>query len=41
MRRNRNRSLTRLQAATNQNAEMQENLIKFINDSDFIPELMN
>lgn len=33
--------MNRLQAATNQNAEMQENLIQFMNGSDFAPELMN
>ena len=34
------RSLTRLQAATNQNAVMQENLIQFMNDEEYMPELM-
>ena len=38
--RERNRSLTRLQKATNQNAVMQENLMQFMNDSNFVPELM-
>lgn len=40
MRRNRNRSMTRLQAATNQNAIMQENLIQFMDHTDYVPELM-
>ena len=36
----RRRSQSRLRLATNQNANVQENLINLMNDSDFVPELM-
>ena len=38
--RKRNRSIARLQAATYQNTIMQDNINQFLQDGEFVPELM-